>query len=370
MLRTAFKFVLISVGLLSSFTAGAVSAQPALLVDSQFSKELKLPIYVWSKTEEEKNYTAIVVAFHAFLLNGKRFNSIGSQLADRNMLVLSMDARGFGQWMLRGAKRGGSSVDFQQSLKDATLVLRKLRNDYPTVPIVCMGESMGASSAIMLAVDSPELVDGLILSSPCAIKENILISKRALLDGLRLAIAPCCQINLWPYLSQYGAEDDLGTIENLRSDPLVRSRMGVVDILKTMRILESSLLKTRELRATIPVFVIQGSRDRLCKLNKIKSAVGKIPGDQKEFMTVEQGGHLFLEREELDPTIVEKVESWVGRIVTKATTERQNQDWQFERPVAFQSGAIENGAIENFAVQENLLNINKRPGINGSRWSL
>lgn len=77
-----------------------------------------------------------------------------------SFLVVVVDRPGWGQSILAN---GQKIANFKQQAKIIAALAKELRQNSNDQPVIIMGHSLGASLAPQLAIDFPELIDGLLL---------------------------------------------------------------------------------------------------------------------------------------------------------------------------------------------------------------
>ncbi|MBZ0184721.1 MAG: lysophospholipase, partial [Candidatus Obscuribacterales bacterium] len=113
----------------------------------------KLPVYAWRAFNKSQNQPqAIILALHGGCLNGRSFEHLGGKLAKQDLVLVSLDLRGYGKWRTEdfGSKKD-RTFDYDKSRKDVALVLAHIHSIYPDIPVFCMGESLGASMSTVIA---------------------------------------------------------------------------------------------------------------------------------------------------------------------------------------------------------------------------
>ena len=147
--------------------AQAVPAMAETVIRTQTAEgdALKLPVYSW--TDSAVATKAIIFAIHGVTLYSRNFDEPAKHLASEGYPVYALDMRGFGRWQAESSKfAGDTGIHYTQSQEDLENVLKKLRAEYPDKKLYVLGESIGANLALWLASKNPELMDGVILSSP------------------------------------------------------------------------------------------------------------------------------------------------------------------------------------------------------------
>ena len=270
---------------------------------SSLSQKLHLPVSEW--TDPDASRRVVVLALHGFMLHGGKFDNLARHLVAHGAIVFAPDLRGFGRWYFAADNwPGGSLIDYKQSKKDALALLKEFRSAYPDLPIVCLGESMGANLSVRLGAEHPELVNGLILSSPCVIKRRTLLHFRVIVDAVVGMLCPRHQVNLVPYAEKYISEDSL-------NDPLVRKQAGAWEILRTLRGLNTSLHKASLVDYKIQVLVLRGSNDKLCKYDAVAHLANRLASSCKVLHCVADQGHLLLEDPESGKESESLIDDWL-----------------------------------------------------------
>ena len=94
--------------------------------------------------------------------HGAYYDELAAQLADTDPAIVAPDLRGHG--LSQGVR--GHAPSFQPFLSDIHELLTQTRLKYPAIPLVLLGESMGAALALNYLGKYRPPIDGLILVSP------------------------------------------------------------------------------------------------------------------------------------------------------------------------------------------------------------
>lgn len=122
-----------------------------------------VPAYIWRDSNVPTQ--AIALTIHGLMMHGKKFDTLACKLARHGLLVVAPDLRGFGRWHFNSDVEE-IGVNYQKSVHDLIELLNNLIEDFSSLPLICIGESLGAHLARTLVVMRPEMISGLILSSP------------------------------------------------------------------------------------------------------------------------------------------------------------------------------------------------------------
>lgn len=206
-----------------------------------------------------------------------------------------------------------SSIRYPQSYKELVQLSGALRNKYPSLPLYCIGESLGAAMALHLASDVPDSIDGLVLSSP-AVKRRLFYFAPALVkDVLTVMARPFPlfqQVDVSPYIKRWASEDPR-TCDATVEDPLVRKRLSTYDLLLTMKEVRATTRYARRIPSEMPVLIMQGDKDRMIRANGVVTLMTHLKSSDETIKWFNGKGHLLLETPYVMPETVETVSGWL-----------------------------------------------------------
>jgi alpha-beta hydrolase superfamily lysophospholipase len=268
------------------------------------------PTVVWQSASTKPR--AVIVTLHGLIMHGGVFDSMARRLVSQGYIVASPDMRGYGRW------RNGSApceVSYEETFDDILGLVKKLKTQYPNLPLFCVGESLGADMSMRVASAEPTLIDGLVLSSP-AIKHRTYLGP--LVANMPLLIAkPGKQIDLIPYIRKFASEDPR-IVDGALKDPLVRKRLSASELVRSVSVFKASLNYAKLIPATIPILVMQGSSDRVVKSNAVVSLLGCLKSTDQTVRWFNARGHLLLETEYVYPDTMQIVAGWLKEHVDES----------------------------------------------------
>ncbi len=120
----------------------------------------RLPLRQWQPSSGRP--WAAAVALHGFNDYGMAFSEVGSELAERGIVVYAYDQRGFGQSPGRSYWHGSASM-----IADYRTAAALIRARHPGIPVFAIGESMGGAVVLAAQAGTPKPeVDGIVLIAP------------------------------------------------------------------------------------------------------------------------------------------------------------------------------------------------------------
>lgn len=276
--------------------------------DGELARELHLPVTEWK--DPSRDGRGVVLAIHGLVMHGGSFDTLARSLCGQGFVVAAPDMRGYGRWQAGDRLfPANEKVSYDDSERDTVCLLTRLRASYPHQPIFCVGESLGADIAIRAAASHPELVDGLVLSSP-AIKRRTFFIRRTFTDLAHLWTLPNRQLDLTTYIKKRASEDPK-IIQGMLDDPLVRKHLSSYELLKSQLFLHATLKYVQAVPADIPVLIIQGDADRLLKSNAVVLLLERLKSKDQTIRWFHERGHILLETPYIKPDTLETVQGWL-----------------------------------------------------------
>ncbi len=204
-------------------------------------------------------------------------------------------------------------VSYERSYQDVKELIRATRNAYPSLPLFIIGESLGAGMALHAAADMPGSIDGIVLSSP-AIKRRLTVGpsvmKDVVCDMAAFVTNPTKEVDLIPYM-RHLASNDPQIIQAMVTDPLVRKRLCVVDLVKTAALVHSNIRHARRVPDSVPVLVMQGDQDRIMRSNGVVVLINNMKTRDQTVKWFKGKGHLLLETPYILPETMTIVSDWL-----------------------------------------------------------
>lgn len=252
-----------------------------------------LPARIWQPEGEVK---AVMLAVHGFNLYSRIFEEPAESWAERGILTIAYDQRGFGETPERGIWPG---VD--RMTRDLEIAAGLVRRQYPDVPLVLLGDSMGGAVVLAAnAADRPPDADGLVLVAPA-------VWGREAMPFYQTA-------GLWffahtlPWLEVTGQHlnrvptDNIDLLRQLGRDPLVIRRTRIDVLWGLVNLMDAG-------RAAVPgidrpALVLYGAKEDILPEQAWRDAFRALPKGDDRTLTVYAGGfHMLLHDLEADAVI-------------------------------------------------------------------
>lgn len=278
--------------------------------------ELKIPVHCWS--DNDKQPEGIIVAVPGLIFSGTAYDQFARELAQKSFNIYAIDLRGFGEWKKDEFPYADDKrIHFTQTKDDITNLLKRLRQEYPSLPIYCIGESIGANYALWEASTNPELIDGAILAN---VSYKVSVHPRPLwvktfFQGLAHPKKP---LNLVPYLKPTLSENK-GLVQTCLAMPDTCTAMSPEDLIKAAITNRRTVQQLHQIPEDLPILIVAGKKDQIQKTKKLPEMVSKMPKSTK-LVVLKDKGHLLLEHQPVDKDIEQILLDWMETTKTKQTS--------------------------------------------------
>ncbi|MDB5896450.1 MAG: acylglycerol lipase-like protein [Ramlibacter sp.] len=211
----------------------------------------------------------VVLLVHGLGEHAGRYDRVAARLNSWGFAVRGYDQYGHGE---SGGVRGALPHP-SRLLGDLADLIDSSRNRHPGVPLVLLGHSMGGLIAASYVSRTPQVVDGVVLSSP------LLATRLTPLQKLLLALVPRVAPNLAvsngvdvDYLSH-----DPQVVQAYRRDPLVHDRITG----RLARFIgdESVAVRRRAANWKVPTLLMYAGDDRIVDPDGSRAFAAAAPGE-------------------------------------------------------------------------------------------
>lgn len=265
---------------------------------------LRLPIRCWVPNGEIQ---LVLLALHGFNDYSNAFEDAGSYLAERGILTVAYDQRGFGEAPHRGRWAGVSAMT-----ADVATAARSLRGQYPDLPLYLLGESMGGAVILAaLAAEDPPPADGIVLSAAAV------WARKTMPWYQRAALWLGAHTVPWGNVSGRGlgiqASDNIEMLRALGRDPLVIKETRVDAVYGLVNLMDAALASAPGVR--LPTLLLYGEKDEIIPMEPTLEFWQEIPrpnGVEQRMALYETGWHMLLRDLQADIVLAD-IAHWVQR---------------------------------------------------------
>jgi len=260
----------------------------------------RLQLRQWSPRGEPK---AVVLALHGFNDYSNAFQDPARHWAAAGIKTYAFDQRGFGLAPHRGIWAGTDAM-----VRDLETAVRLIRWRHPDLPLVLVGESMGASVAMVaLGGPDPPDIDRAVLSAPTVWgRETMPLYQRA-----GLAVGSFA----FPWLEVSGRKmgikpsDNIEMLRGLGRDPLVIKRTRVDSLHGLVDLMDAAVEASP--RLTGPVLLLYGEREELIPARPWKTMVAQLPENGEWRLALYENGYHMLMRDLDADTVSDDIVAFV-----------------------------------------------------------
>jgi alpha-beta hydrolase superfamily lysophospholipase len=123
-------------------------------------------IYVEKWHEPDKQPKAIIQIAHGMVEHIQRYHDFARHMVEQGIFVYGNDHRGHGKTGQKQGRMGyfSEADGFDKTAEDLFLLTKKIQEEYPNVPIILLGHSMGSFLARTYIQEHSHVIAGVILS--------------------------------------------------------------------------------------------------------------------------------------------------------------------------------------------------------------
>ncbi|HUG53064.1 MAG TPA: lysophospholipase [Vicinamibacteria bacterium] len=246
---------------------------------------------------------ADVLLVHGLAEHSGRYEATAATLAAAGLAVHAVDYRGHG--LSEGIRVHVDSVD--DYVADVRAALAHVRR--PGRPSFLLGHSQGGLVALLLALRSPEEVDGIVVTSPFLATHPEARPSRLVRTAAAVLLRVAPRLTLPTHIDVSVLARDPAIGEAYARDPLVSHRASA-------GWLRAVTFAQREVRAgagrlRVPALVMASGGDRLVDPETTRRFVSEAPAGLVEFVWWEHSFHEMLN--DLDrQAVLARIVTWLG----------------------------------------------------------
>lgn len=253
----------------------------------------------------EKPRGVIVIA-HGLGEHSGRYDNLIRIMENDGVSFYALDHRGHG----RSEGKRGHISSFSEYTEDLKTLIKLVQKENHAVPTILLGHSMGGVIAFQYALNNPQDISGLILSSAGLIPAGELPVWKKMLAGVLSQIAPALAMSNG--LNSSDLSHDQAVVEAYVSDPLVHDRVSSRWFVEFARAGVDSLSRAAELN--MPLLIIHGADDKIVDFRGSKEVMTKASSLDKQFYLFEGLYHETMN--EVSPEkekVVNSIREWIRK---------------------------------------------------------
>ena len=257
--------------------------------------------------------TSVLLCIHGLGLHMGSYRDLAEALKKRGMAVYAVDVRGFGSWFLKGEPK----LDFEGTIADIGKTIEYIQQRYPTTPIYLLGESMGGAVALQAAAHYQDKIKGLICSVPAGdrhqgLSSDMHVGMHVLTGGFRQ------RFDAGSLVISY-ATDNPEHRSMWESDPRSRKMYSPSELLTFQHLMNRNMPAAHSL-SSLPVLVIQGTKDRLVLGSGTWDVYDHITSPNRKFAISMAAEHLIYENGQCSPEDLQYTLNWMNNVAAGPAT--------------------------------------------------
>ena len=285
--------------------------------DGTLTEKVGIPTYEFLPKGFETPPRRLVLFVHGLTLHGARYRIAGGAFASANYYAVAFDMRGFGRCFYDPDNKFNQGDDkkrklnYAKSFEDLVLLAQAMREKFPGIPLIVIGESLGATPCLHLASEHPDLVDGIVIAAPTVkVNPHMFFSPGSIAAGLQgIIIDPKFNINLNFFMKKLVSSDQR-IVSDMLDDPLMRHKMTVAELLSTQEYVDKNEHFAKKLKPQLPILLLQGRKDK-CVISKDAIELSNsIPSDDQTLRWFSSLSHLLLETKYFKPEVIDAISTW------------------------------------------------------------
>jgi alpha-beta hydrolase superfamily lysophospholipase len=284
--------------------------------DGQFTKALDIPTYEWTPVGAPPK--AVVLAIHGLTLHGRTFRVIARTLAVNGVAFVSMDMNGFGRCKFDPDKKFSppdndkSKVNHQKSYEEIVELAKLVKQRYPDIRLLAMGESLGCTFCVRLAAEHPELISGIMLSAPAVdLNKDMYGGDGQIRQGIKAAFKPSHEVNMSGFFAELCSKRP-EVQQEMMDDPLILKKLPIGALLSTDEFVRGTAKWGKGTSPDLAVLILQGSADGCVSPKHVTDLMNNMKSDDQTLAWRGNFGHLQLETRNMRVATVNAVANWLA----------------------------------------------------------
>ncbi len=245
---------------------------------------------------------AVVVLAHGFGEHARRYDHVAERFGAAGLVTYALDHRGHG-------RSGGKRVlcrDMSEYTEDFHSCAGIAAREYPGLPRVVLGHSMGGAIVFSYGVDRPDDYQLMVLSGPAVAMADAVSPLLAFVAKALGAVAPGLPVEK---LDSSLVSRDPAVVAAYDDDPLVHHGMVPAGVARAL-IKVGETMPSRAPALTAPLLVVHGADDGLIPAEGSKRLAGCV-GSADVQLTVYPGLYHEVFNEPERARVLDDVVGWI-----------------------------------------------------------
>lgn len=254
---------------------------------------------------------AAILCVHGLGLDNSSYIDFARQMAKRGYAVYAMDVRGFGSWL---SAPGHENLQFERTISDIGYFAKLIKERMKGAPVFLLGESMGGAIALRAAARYPDDLKGVISSVPSAEQfQGRIMSMKVAAHFIQDPKKPF-------YVGEMIAQKATSRSElqaAWKADPKAKMNLTPLELMKFAVFMRTTVSDCKQIKS-MPVFVVQGLKDKLVKPHGTYELFDAVSADDKTMLIIGNAEHLIFETDQQNQSLLDTLESWLHKHIETA----------------------------------------------------
>jgi alpha-beta hydrolase superfamily lysophospholipase len=248
--------------------------------------------------------TRLVIA-HGLGEHSGRYGNVVNRLLPNDISIWALDHRGHGK---SGGKRG-HILKFDQYISDLRLLVEMAAKELPeNRKLFLLGHSMGGLIALYFALRHPDLIDGVIASSPALGMVVEVPAVKSLLGKVMSSIWPGLALSNELDATKISRDEDV--VRAYQDDPLVHDKVSARWFTEILAAME--FVNQRAARMKIPTLLQVAADDHLVSAQSSQRFFEKLTVDDKTLHVYEGLYHeIYNEVQDQREKVLADLQKWL-----------------------------------------------------------
>lgn len=263
-----------------------------------------LPVVGWLPTQQPPR--GAILCVHGLGLDNHAFTPFGFQMSAKGYAVYAMDVRGFGAWL---TTPGQEELRLNEAINDVGSILGLISERHRGVPTYLLGESMGGAIALRAGAKYQQNLHGVISSVPSA--ERFQAKKMGLSVAVHFLKNPNKPFRVGDMVVRQATANE--RVRDAWHDDLkAKMEMSPKELMRFAVFMRETKFQCEKLN-TLPVFFVQGLRDKLVKPKGTYDLFEAVASRDKNLFIIGTEEHLIFETFNQSKMLLDSISTWMDK---------------------------------------------------------